>query len=375
MIGVILGMFLVYPVIITAYELYKLFMVGQPEERKVHIVFHLHVVALAVFYDLLYLSFIKDVDFGADWQEQLYNAARHTPVFTGSYVTVWTIVLLAFAGLVVLALFPVQKLPPLVTVLSMSAMYLGTVLSIVWTAQIFVYEDFMDLWLLLLPINALAITAQVVVVKIREYEPDPERSSRIDSVPLLGWCNRILQNAKWWPVAAFVFMWPLLGIVIACLVLFGQAPDLLIKAWTQTSEFRLSQEVSPQNLYYDEHYLCTAAAGGHRKVVKPQRMGIRHGHKVIVNRQLCVANAFEQILEERTPRLHRAIRNFYDTYGFPVAKLIRSRYAADLVWFLMKPLEWFFVIILYLTDVHPEDRIALQYTGKNLQEFRKNGEK
>lgn len=35
----------------------------------------------------------------------------------------------------------------------------------------------------------------------------------------------------------------------------------------------------------------------------------------------------------------------------------------------MKPLEWFFVIVLYLTEVHPEDRIALQYTGKGLQDF------
>lgn len=375
MIGVLFGMFLVYPVVITIYELYKLFTVRRPEAKKVHVLYHLHVIALAVCYDLLYLSVIKSVDFSADWQEQLYNAARHTPVFTGSYVTVWTVVLLAFAGLAVLAFYPVQKLPPLVAVLSMSALYLGTVLSIVWTVQIFEYRDIMDFWLLLLPVNALAVTAQVVVVKIREYEPDPERSSRIDGVPLLGWCNRILQDAKWWPVAAFVFMWPLLGIVIACLALFGQAPDSLIKAWTQTSEFHLSQRVSPQNIYYDEHYLCTVAAGGHREVVKPQRMGVRHGHKVIVNRQLCVANAFEQILEEKTPKLHRVIRTFYDTCGFPVAKLIRSRYAADLVWFLMKPLEWFFVIVLYLTDVHPEDRIALQYTGKNLREFRKYGEK
>ena len=90
-------------------------------------------------------------------------------------------------------------------------------------------------------------------------------------------------------------------------------------------------------------------------------MGLRHGHKVIVNRQLCIANAFEQVLEERTPRFHRAVRNFYDTYGFPVAKLIRSRYAADLVYLLMKPLEWFFLAVLYLTDARPENRIALQY--------------
>ena len=111
------------------------------------------------------------------------------------------------------------------------------------------------------------------------------------------------------------------------------------------------------------------AAGGDRKIVRPLRKGVRHGHEVTVNRQLCVANAFEQILEERTPGLHRRIRRFYDTYGFPVAKLIKKRWMADLVYFMMKPLEWFFVAVLYLTEIHPENRIALQYTGKGLRDF------
>lgn len=85
---------------------------------------------------------------------------------------------------------------------------------------------------------------------------------------------------------------------------------------------------------------------------------------MIVNRQLCIANAFEQVLEERTPGFHRALRHFYDTYGFPVARLIHSKYTADAVYFIMKPLEWIFLCVLYLTDAHPENRIAVQYIGK-----------
>ena len=136
-----------------------------------------------------------------------------------------------------------------------------------------------------------------------------------------------------------------------------------MRAFTETSDWNLSQQVAPQNVYFDEHYLCTVAAGGHRTVVKPIRMGLRHGRPVVVNRQLLVANAFEQMLEERVPRTHRVIRRLYDTYGFPIAKLIRSQWAADAVWFLMKPAEWFFLAVLYLNDRHPEDRIALQYTA------------
>lgn len=117
--------------------------------------------------------------------------------------------------------------------------------------------------------------------------------------------------------------------------------------------------------------LALTAAGGHERIVKPRRLGVRHGHQVIVNRQLCVANAFEQLLEERTPRLHRSVRRFYDTCGFPVARLIRSRCAADVVYVLMKPLEWVFLAVLYLTDANPENRIAIQYTGKSLKDLEK----
>ncbi|XKR51623.1 DUF6688 family protein [Enterococcus faecalis] len=98
--------------------------------------------------------------------------------------------------------------------------------------------------------------------------------------------------------------------------------------------------------------------------MKPQRMGIRHNHQVVVNRQLCVANAFEQILEEKVPKTHRFIRKNYDTYGFPIAKKIHSPYVADLVYLMMKPAEYFFLLVLYLVDIKPENRIALQYITK-----------
>lgn len=277
-------------------------------------------------------------------------------------MTVWVIALAGFAGYLTVSFLPIKKTPPLLLVLGMSAMYLGTIESIVWGVQIY-QNPFTSLPLLLLPLNCILITARTILTKIREWEHIPHEMHKIHRIPFLQSCSRILDNAKVWPLAAFLLMWPLLGILIAILVLFGQAPDSVIRAWTETSGWNLSRRVAPQNVYYDEHYLCTVAAGGHRKVVKPLRLGIRHGHEVIVNRQLCVANAFEQVLEERTPRFHRALRNFYDKYGFPVARCIRSPYVADLIYYLMKPLEWFFLAVLYLTDVRPEDRIAVQYMG------------
>ena len=114
----------------------------------------------------------------------------------------------------------------------------------------------------------------------------------------------------------------------------------------------------------DTHYLCTAAARGHPKLVRPLRVGRRHGHTVLVNRQLCVANAFEQLLMERAPRLHKAVRGFYDNHGYPLSQKITTPLRADITYLLMKPLEWLFLLCLYTFDEKPENRIAMQYTGK-----------
>ncbi len=44
-----------------------------------------------------------------------------------------------------------------------------------------------------------------------------------------------------------------------------------------------------------------------------------------------------------------------------VSKHITTPLRADIVYFLMKPLEWAFVGFLYLFDVQPEKRISRQY--------------
>ena len=104
------------------------------------------------------------------------------------------------------------------------------------------------------------------------------------------------------------------------------------------------------------------AARGHEKVVKPLRSGIRNGKRITVNRQLMVANAFENILEQYTPKLHKIIRYIYDEYGYPLSKHINSKFSADIVYYLMKPLEWSFLVVLYCVDDSPENRINIQYS-------------
>ena len=80
----------------------------------------------------------------------------------------------------------------------------------------------------------------------------------------------------------------------------------------ETSSFNYSKipAPSPQIVSGDGHYLCTVSVKGHKNIVKPLRAGIRHGERITVNRQLLIANAFENVIEERVPKCHKVIRNF-----------------------------------------------------------------
>lgn len=325
-------------------------------------------IAIALIYENWYMDLIHDVVWKANWQTQLVNRQLHQPINTEYAVAVAMIGLLYIAGMTILHLSDVNKLPPLVTALSISALYIGSIYCIIWTYHV-VKSMPGDGLLLLLPFNICLISLRLILSKVTCYKPSESRMSRIEESQLLSWIYEFKDRALFLPVYALVLTLPLLGIMCLVLVLLGQAPDAAIKAFTETSDFRLSTKVSPQNVTMDEHYLCTVAAGGDAKVVKPIRKGIRHGHEVTVNRQLQVANAFEEIIMVRTPGFHARLRRFYDTYGFPVAKLIKKRWVADLVYIIMKPLELLFLITIYLCEVHPEDRISLQYTGRTLETF------
>lgn len=316
----------------------------------------------------LYLNLIKEVNFDAGWQTQLYNSNMHQPINPEYRGGIIVIMALFIIGMIILYLIDASKTPPLITVFAISMLYIGSIYIFIWTYHIVELIP-VDILLLIIPVNVLFIMLRLIILKVHEYKTDESRMSKIEGTPFLSSLHRIRSNAFYLPVMGVIFMIPVLGIMALILILFGQAPDAAIKAFTETSDFRLSTKIAPQNLTYDEHYLCTVAAGGDRKLVKPIRKGIRHGHEVTVNRQLQIANAFEEVLMVHMPGAHRRIRHFYDTYGFPIARAIKSNLVADIVYLVMKPLEWMFVIVLYLVEIHPEDRIAMQYTGKTVKDI------
>ncbi|RHC95676.1 hypothetical protein DW820_00660 [Streptococcus parasanguinis] len=310
------------------------------------------------FLEAIFIYIVKEMTF-YDWSESLVNSQKHALIWSGAYPTFFTLAALTLLALIIYSYRDANSLSPLANIFCISGILGGVVLLLVFDNQLQV-ASFHTFFLLIYSFHLLW-------VRIKEWQQDRTEISYENR--LLQWLHQLLNKSRNWPWLAVLVALPTLALVVLVLMLFGQQPDSMIKAWTNTADWAFSQKIPPQNLIIDEHYLCTVAAGGHENVVKPQRMGVRHGHPVVVNRQLCIANAFEQVLEEKTPRFHRFLRRNYDRYGYPFAKHIKKKWAMDLIYYLMKPLEWLFLLVLYLVDRKPENRIAMQYIKPIPEDF------
>ena len=210
--AILMGAVLVFPVVLTISE--GICLISEAWERPVKgaWLFDQHVFWLGGFYELCYLGLIMDVT-SADWQTQLSNSNKHTPIYSGSMVTFIVLLLLAFIGYEILQSIPLRKLPPLVTVLSISAMYLGLLELILFTVQIFKPTILLDGYLLLFPLCCVLLVVRLLLKKIREWnalmqnaEAEHFGTGKIYQNPMLRWCDNILRKAAWWPVLGLVLM-------------------------------------------------------------------------------------------------------------------------------------------------------------------------
>jgi hypothetical protein len=201
-----------------------------------------------------------------------------------------------------------------------------------------------------------AITQEIDKTSDREYDNK-----------FLNYLNSFLYKKGRNPLWLILLSLPVFFIITLILILFGQETTSIVKVFTETATWRFSQHSFPNPIPAEPpriggHYLCTVAVSGDPKLVKPLRLGKRHGKIIVVNRQLLVANAFEELIQDFSPKLHFIIRKNYDKYGFNISTKINSVFWSNMVYILMKPLEWFFLVILYLFCVKPEDKINAQYT-------------
>lgn len=261
------------------------------------------------------------------------------------------------------------SLPPLALVLSQIFIIIGIIINVGILYQISVHDTssfdiYYDtnnerLFFLFAPVLS-SIIGIVLCYRIIKQETN-ETFNRTYSNKYLNALNKFLEARSRNPIWILIFLFPILILVTLLLILFGQDTDSIVKVFTDTTTWRLSQQMHPPVLDHKGHYLCTVAASGHPKIVKPLRIGQRNGNHIIVNRQLLIANAFEEMIQDSSPKLHRVIRNNYDKYGYNISTKINTTQLSNITYIVMKPLEWLFVICLYLFCYKPEQKIKKQY--------------
>lgn len=304
-------------------------------------------------------------DTGGDWSEAIFPFQVHRSISSEYDWAVAVPVFLGLAGLLVLISVKAMKMPPLLSAMCIAAVAVMNVLQIVFAFQIIGRVHSVGLMLYVYHFNIFLLSMSAVKNHLLQQI---ELLKNADNSQSRDWLRRKITKISHYNILIFACLFMLIAVLEIVFILTGQGADAAIKAFTDTADWTFSTQIPPPPKEYKGHYLCTVAAGGHKKVVKPLRLGTRHGTTIIVNRQLCVANAFEDYIQEKIPRFHKVIRGAYDKYGYPVSKHITTPLRADAVYILMKPLEWVFLIFLYLFDTKPEQRISRQYRYKGESE-------
>lgn len=288
--------------------------------------------------------------------------------FGGKHIVTIILYFIAFNVSVLLIWLKGNELPPLAKVLSLSIFVLGLTINFFVLLQISEHNtESMDMYdksehiyfFLLTPVISILISILLLFHIVKQKIMTA--NDKVYSNKFLNKLNLFLAQKSNLTIWSFILIIPLLLVITVILILFGQDSNSLIKVFTETTTWRFSQQMHPPILDHEGHYLCTVAVAGNPKIVKPIRFGKRNGKTIIVNRQLLIANAFEEMIQDYTPKLHQFIRRNYDIYGYNLSRKINNEQMSNLTYILMKPLEWLFLICLYLFCEKPEERINKQY--------------
>jgi hypothetical protein len=347
------------PVILTVWNIYNCLSDKPKKEKQISkdtILFG------AILYILLFgISFNET----GDWYKQIPSDRYHN-IISSEYSYMYFIVVLGFIGYFILLNNSAKKLPPLLSAVYIVFLILMNIFQLTYAMQISKNVHGITNLLYLYHANVLLLSARVIHRHMKEQvEIFRERLTEKDENKKVGRLFSKIDSLSKYSIFVFIVFFFVIALLEVIFVLLGQGLDAPIKAFTDTADWTFSQQTPPPPIDYDGHYLCTVAAGGHKKVVKPIRLGTRRNETIVVNRQLCIANAFEELIQEKTPKFHKKIRTFYDTHGYPLSRKITSPARADIIYIIMKPLEWAFLVYLYAFDLRPEQRIARQYTYKD----------
>lgn len=340
--------FIGYPSVICAIELIAFLITGKPWVHRAFMV--LAELTGLILLPLMYAGF-------SDGNNCCGDSAAFSPQHQ---LTIGFICLLCLAAYFYSA-YRSKLAPPLAEVIINVLLVMGIVLNI------FIAVHVHETSIALLgngPVIILAVFALIKNQRLLMAHLNNENNHRNNKLKTAAYKLLSLEPVVKFPLLLLLCA-PLLAIITALLLLTGQKPDSVVRAFTETYKHGFSQwDYKCDNVQCGGHYLCSVAANGHKRIVQPQRQGIRNGNSIICNRQLLVSNAFEELLQQKLPFLHKPIRKHYNKVGNFIHRyysVFNNKFVSDVVYILMKPAEWFFLTVLYLSDKQPENRIAKQY--------------
>ncbi|GAA4072429.1 DUF6688 domain-containing protein [Amphibacillus indicireducens] len=231
------------PLILTGWNIFNLikYLVTK-KERHFNKVIEVIAMGLGVLYLYLYTE-LANIVF-VNWDVQLYNLQKHSMIMPDAFLTIVIILLIAFIGYYIIRFISADKQSPIVSVIGISAIYLGMGICLLWCIQ-----TISDIFLVLFPANCIIIFIKTITIFV--YQKNVTLQTGLFTTKFKK-LSSILNKATNLPWIALLLAIPLLGVIIVVLMLFGQEPNSIIKAWTETADWTMSQKIPPQNIQYDD---------------------------------------------------------------------------------------------------------------------------
>lgn len=161
----------------------------------------------------------------------------------------------------------------------------------------------------------------------------------------------VLRQASWLPhVASWKSLAATISLAAAWIAGWKVAVDLMLV------EYAKLPTTDPNC------YVSSAAAHGHRRLVRSRYIVDAPSGPILVNNQMRRLKFLEFALRAAVPRTHRQIRAAYDRFGPRLASGCRaSAYLADVAYMLLKPLEWTAELLRIAARI-PGSKVARLYS-------------
>ncbi len=136
-------------------------------------------------------------------------------------------------------------------------------------------------------------------------------------------------------------------------------------AWRTSLIWMLQEYAKLPTTAPDDCYVCTAAARGHRRLVRGEARLLPGGKLTRVNDQMRYLKAAELLLASVSPAGHRECRRIYDRIGPLLAAILVYPVLADAAYLSLKPGEWLCRAGLALLLGGHRDLVRNLYRGRS----------